>query len=164
MMTFRRNVLLLSPASRGRELVSPRSGFKGSHWSDEDLAAAARLRARRSDDAFLFHPFDELCCLVISDAQLSLDMTDRAVPRVGHYCDGLVVQWVVAVAAEAVVFAWLEDFVLVLGVTLLAEIVADGALLLTLSVPTKSPFSLKIRIATVSGCVSGWDRYLVQLN
>ncbi len=53
-------------------------------------------------------------------------MADRAVARVCDYGDGFVVERVVALAAEALVFARFEDLLLVFGVALLAQKVAHG--------------------------------------
>ena len=56
-----------------------------------------------------------------------MDVADRAVARVGNDGDSPVVEGVVAFATGALVVARLEDFLLVLGIALLAQEVTHRA-------------------------------------
>src|SRR5690606_4091770 len=97
---------------------------------DEHLAPAARFSARRTDDALLLHPLDELGRLVVSDAELPLDVADRAVSGLGDTCDRAVVERIVAAAAfhlaPGFVLPRLEDLLVVDRPALLAQVVAES--------------------------------------
>src|SRR4029079_14436869 len=62
---------------------------------DQHFAPAAGLGAGRSYHPLLFHTLEQLRGLVVADAEVALDVADRAIAGLSHERDVAIIQWVI---------------------------------------------------------------------